>query len=283
MIGLTTGMRDSEIGRIKREDIQYVKSEDAYILKVFNHKTDFYNKDETDEYRKIPLHPLVVKVLKKYIMEVEQTRKIEKTDYLFGVPKLDEETGIIDGYLHFRKPRKAIVELYRRIKIKERFEETGEIEKSLFIDTKELEKEMKEKRIVFYSCRHTFNTLLGMFMNIQNNNDLIDYFLGHKISNEMRANYTQINRVDNKTFLNDYGSIVIDMLNKYIFISEDEKEKKKNFIKEYVDAKFEENKDLIKDGEISSEDALEKIIRPMLNEVSKKSNINNEDDFFMNV
>jgi integrase len=60
MIGLTTGMRDSEIGRIKREDIKYIKSENAYYVKVFNHKTDYHNNNETDEYRKITLHPFIV-------------------------------------------------------------------------------------------------------------------------------------------------------------------------------------------------------------------------------
>ena len=99
MIGLTTGMRDSEVGRIKREDIKHIRNENAYYLKVFNHKTDFYNTNGADEYRKIPLHPFIVEMLKGHI----KTTGKAKTDYLFGNPKMNEDTNRIDGYLNPRR------------------------------------------------------------------------------------------------------------------------------------------------------------------------------------
>jgi integrase len=108
LIGLTTGMRDSEIGRIKVSDIIYVREENYFYLKAYNHKTDYYNVTETDEYRKIPLHPFVVDKLKIYIKE----KNIGKDNYLFGTPKVNEDTKKIDGYLDQSKTHKSINHLY---------------------------------------------------------------------------------------------------------------------------------------------------------------------------
>ena len=77
-IGLTCGMRNSEISRLKRNDIKYIKSENAYYLNVFNSKTDFFYSGN-DEYRKMPLHPFIAGMLKEHIKE----KKIEKGDFLF--------------------------------------------------------------------------------------------------------------------------------------------------------------------------------------------------------
>jgi integrase len=280
LIGLTTGMRDSEIGRIKKDDIQYIKSEKAFILRVFNNKTSYYNKEKSEEYRKIPLHPFVVKMLKIFL----QTR--DNSEYIFGVPKTDDETQKTDGYLHYRKPRKAIIELYKRIKHKENFEETGKILESFIIDKKELEKEMKEKNIVFYSLRHTFNTMCVLYRykdtNTERGDDLIDYFMGHKISNKMRANYSHINIVDNKTFVNDYGKFIIDMLNTYIFSNEEEDQKLENYIDIFGKVLWEENKHLLnEEGKIPIEVIFNNILNPLLNK--GRNNKNDDDDFFTSV
>jgi integrase len=278
IIGLTTGMRDSEIGRIKKDDIQYIKSEKAFILKVFNNKTSYYNKEKSEEYRKIPLHPFVVKMLKIFL----QTR--DTTEYLFGVPKTDDETQKADGYLHYRKPRKAIIELYRRIKYKENFEATGKILESFIIDNEALEKEMKEKNIVFYSLRHTFNTLCVLYRykdsNTERSDDLIDYFMGHKISNKMRANYSHINNVDNKIFVNDYGKFVIDMLNEYIFSNEEDK-KVEDYIDTFGKDLWEANKHLLnEEGKMPIEVAFNNVLTPLLH---RGRNENEDDDTFTSV
>jgi integrase len=279
LIGLTTGMRESEIGRIKKDDIQYIKSEKVYILKVFNSKTSYYNKERSEKYRKIPLHLFVVKMLKLFL----QTR--ENTEYIFGVPKVDDDTQKTDGYLHYRKPRKAIIEVYKHIKQKENFKETGKILESLIIEKQALEKEMREKNIVFYSLRHTFNTLCVLYRyndtNTERSDDLIDYFMGHNSGSKMRANYSHINNVDNKTFVNNYGKFVFDVLNKYIFSNEEEDKKLEDYIDKEINVLWAENKHLLdKDGKISIEEVFDNILNPLLN---KGRNKENEDDTFISV
>jgi integrase len=195
MIGLTTGMRNSEIGRIKLQDI--IIENNNFILKAYNHKIKFFNTKETDEYRKIPLHPFVVKYLKKFIEDKNPN------DYLFG----DEE-----GALHYKKTYKALIQLYKQIT------------KPLYLSDAEIKKDLKEKNIKYYSFRHTFNTLCVLYRfndsNIDRTDDIIDYFTGHKISNKMRANYTHINKVDNDIFYQNYGKFVIEVLDKFVFADE---------------------------------------------------------------
>jgi integrase len=283
MIGLTTGMRDSEIGRIKVSDIKYVRDENYFYLKAYNHKTEYYNAKETDEYRKIPLHPFVVEVLKLYIKE----NNIGKDDYIFGIPKLNEDTKKIDGYLDQSKTHKAIKYLYTAIKMREAITEGG-----IGIARKEneenIEKEMNDKRIVFYSLRHTFNTLCVLHRHndtdLTRNDDLIDYFTGHNSGSKMRQNYTQINKADNKIFYNNYGKFVIDMLNKFIFRSEEYNAKLENAVDAFIDKKWKENKNLLnEDGKINFEDGIEKIIKPLIDTLRTKTTAENDDDVFISV
>jgi integrase len=287
LVGLTTGIRDNEIGRIKISDIKKVKDADYIYLKVYNHKTEYYNVKETDKYRKIPLHPFVVEMLKHYIKE----KNIGKEDYLFGSPKLNEDTKQIDGYLQESKAHRSIVWLYRQIKIKEYFNKNG-LETTLkniqkIISIKDLEKEMYEKRIVYYSLRHTFTTLCGMYTKNDNgliaNADLTDYFTGHNSGSRMRANYTHINSVDNKTFYNNYGKFVIEMLNKFIFNSKDEKQNTENYATDFVDKKWSDSKNLLnEDGTMDLEKVVENIISPLVDSLKNKVTIN-DDDYFESV
>jgi integrase len=275
LMGLTTGMRDSEIGRIKGTDLIPVKDNGYFYLKAYNHKTEYYNRNETDKYRKIPLHPFVVEMLKHYIKE----KKIGKDDYLFGIPKLNEDTKQIDGYLHFSKVHKAIIFLYRQIKFRENLNDKGEVEIPF---DEELEKEMNEKRIVFYSLRHTFTTLCGLYTQNYNglmrNEDLIDYFTGHNSGGKMRANYTQINSVDNKTFYDNYGKFVISMLDKFIFTTKED-QKKNEALDKYVDKFMDEKieKSLDKDGNVDYETGI-KVIEELINTLRKKPEIDNKND-----
>jgi integrase len=282
LIGLTTGMRNSEIASVKKEDIQYIKSERTFIVKVFNQKTAYYNKEKTDKYRKIPLHPFVVKILKYFL----QTRN--NNEYLFGVPKTDDETQKTDGYLHYRKPHKAIFEIYKRIKQKEQFENNGELLESLIIDKEALEKEMKEKNVSFYSLRHTFNTMCVFYRyndtNTERSDDLIDYFMGHNSGSKMRANYSHINNVDNKTFINDYGKFVFDVLNKYIFSNEEDDKRLEDYVGIFVDKKWNENKNLLdKDGKMTIEAVFDNILTPLLNKEKKQKEDFEEDDIFTSI
>jgi hypothetical protein len=203
--------------------------------------------------------------------------KKEKTDYLFGVQKLNEDTKQIDGYLHFRKPHKAIVEFYKRIKIKEKLQETGKVYDAFSIDNSSIENEMKEKRIVFYSLRHTFQTLLAT--KYKGQTLLIDYFMGHKPAGAMLANYLHINQVDEKTYWNEYGKLLIDFQNQFIAT---ENKERREFLKKFIADKFVENKHLVnEDGSMSIDNALETIIQPLL--VKPKQENDDTDDFFFDV
>jgi len=280
VIGLTTGMRDSEVGRIKREDIKHIKSENAYYLKVFNSKTDFYNKSEAEEYRKIPLHPFIVNMLKAHIRETGKT----KGDYLFGNPKMNEDTKQIDGHLNAKRYKKAIVLLYSHIKVREKLQETGNIVEALkSVEGDELRKEMKEKRIVFYSLRHTFQTLLAT--KYKDQTLLIDYFMGHKPQQAMLANYLHINKVDEGTFWNEYGKLLVDFQSWFIptGLPNGRKEGHETH-KKYIDDAFEANRHLLnEDGTMSIENALDAIINPILSQAKKTENGATDDDFFDSV
>ena len=231
LLGLTTGARPKEIGNIRKRDIVYIKSEDTYILIIYNSKIEYFTTD-SERIRKIPLHPYVIKMLNLYFSMFGDN----KTDYLFGTPSIENETGNTIGILHSRKRRRAVLKLYKMIKMKEIKEDVTVINKIHQVNDKEYIKEMNKKIIVFYSLRHTFNTLCMLYRhnddNTERNDDLIDYFMGHKISNSMRANYAHINSVDNKTFMNSYGKFLLDVLDKYIFDNFDEKQ---IINKDYID------------------------------------------------
>jgi len=273
MIGLTTGMRNSEIGRLRRKDIKSVKGENGYYANVFNHKTDAHNISELEEYRKMPLHPFIVGMLKEYI---EVTGK-GGNDYLFGEPKADKDTGEIDGYLNAERFEKAIALLYRQIKTKEILQTGSSIEKALeFISSDAIEKEMKEKRITFYSLRHTFQTMLAM--RYPGQSLLIDYFMGHKPGSAMMANYLHINKADNIDFWNEYGKLLIEFQEQFIPTKLPKEIHEAN--KKYVDDAFEANKHLLNEyGTIDINDALEKIINPHLAKF-KTTDSEVTDDFF---
>jgi integrase len=280
LIGLTTGMRDSEIGRIKFTDIIHVKDDNYFYLKAYNHKTEYHNVEDTDEYRKIPLHPFVVGMLKHYIDE----KKIGKDDYLFGIPKLNEDTKQIDGNLHYSKTHKAIIFLYRNIKFRENLNDKGEVE---IPSTEELEKEMNEKRIVFYSLRHTFNTLCVLYRHndtdTTRSDNIIDYFMGHKMASKMMENYTHINKVDNHTFYHNYGKFVIDMLDKFIFTTKEE-QKKNEALETYAEIFLETRKEYLlnKDGKVDYEKGM-KVLKEMIDTMKPEKLFENDDDFFTSV
>jgi integrase len=257
-IGLCCGLRNSEIGRIKREDILYIKSNDSYFMKVWNHKTEYHNKQKESKYRKMPLHKFLVDALKLYI---EITDK-KPTDYLFGVVNKKGEP-----ILSHRFTANAIFNFYKRVKIKEQIKEMGNFEKALLVDTKKLKAEMKEKNIVYYSFRHTFETMLGI--KYPQYTLLIDYFMGHKPQASMLGNYLHINQVDNETFFREYGKKIIDFQDQFIH-----KELKvlNDYLKKTIDKKS-------VNGRISENDIFS-IVNTL---IPKKESSKKEDSFFESV
>jgi len=227
MLCLACGMRNSEIGRLRVCDIKRIKGlENAYYLEAFNHKTKAHNR-EGAEYRKIPLHPFMVARLREYITSTEKG----KNDYLFGKPVVDADTGETDGKVDRRLFEKAVLELYKRIKIKERLWETGDMMGALAaFDDKGLRKEMRENKISFYSMRHTFQTLLLTMY--QDKVILTDYFMGHKPQQAMLANYLHINRVDEATFWNEYGRYLVDFQAQ--FMPSAKQAERRDFVRGYM-------------------------------------------------
>ena len=281
MIGLTTGMRNSEVARIQRQDINRIKDTDIYILKAHNNKTKYYN-TKNDEYRKIPLHPFVVECIKIYIKEKEKEAIIYPDSFLFGRPKMDKDGKIIDGILHPKTFDRAIKDLYRHIVMKQRYKETGKLDEVAKVDDELLEAEMKKNHTTYYSLRHTFHTLCVLYRfndpDTERTDDLVDYFTGHKISNAMRANYTHINKVENNIFFNNYGKFVIDMLNKYIFLSEEESQAKKESVKNRFEKMKSENPHLVNDnGEIYVDMFLDKFFNKGVE--TKNKNVGDDDIF----
>jgi integrase len=270
---LTTGIREKEIGNIRFTDIKYAPNGDFFYVSVYNHKTEHYNKTKEDDYRKIPLHPFVVEALEYYIKE----NNIKTDDYIFGTPRISEDTGKMEGIIHQSKFKRSIIYLYKMIKLKEVLQETGfnsGSKKTKELLTENIIKEMEEKNYFFNSLRHTFNTLCVLYRyndaDITRSDVVIDYFMGHRFESKIMANYTHINKADSKTFYDNYGKFVIDVLNCFIFYTQEEKETLEKDVEKFVDKRFTENKELLNlDGTIGFNTAMEKIIKPLVKKISK--------------
>jgi hypothetical protein len=235
VLSLNTGMRNSEVGRIKREDFIGVQEKETFLLRVWNNKTDYFNKTSESKYRKIPLHTYTIEAVKLYIKRKEELYGIiENTDFLFGNKVVGNETGETDGYLHSRYFNKTVLIILKLIKHKDRFHDFFcSVEDLLkLVEYKALKIELKDiqtkgKGISFYSFRKTFRTMLGL------KNDLAEYYMGHKLGDKSKTTYIQVNSLDNKLFVEEYAAPVIAMLDKFIFFSDEEMKKmdEKNKIK----------------------------------------------------
>ena len=136
---------------------------------------------------------------------------------------------------------------------------------------------MKEKRIVFYSLRHTFQTLLAT--KYKGQTLLIDYFMGHKPQQAMLANYLHINKVDEGTFWNEYGKLLIDFQEQFIPPEIPRETHEAN--KKQVGDAFEANKPLLnEDGTMSIDNAFDVLLNPLLLKAKKTDNKATDDDFF---
>ena len=59
------------------------------------------------------------------------------------------------------------------------------------------------------------------------NNDLAEYYMGHKLGSNAKTTYIQVNRLNNRLFVEEYAQPVIEMMDKFVFYSEDELKKMK--------------------------------------------------------
>jgi hypothetical protein len=242
ILALNTGMRNSEMSRLKREDFIGVKEKATFLLRVWNKKTEYFNKTSESKYRKIPLHAYTIKAVKMYIQKKEELYGvISNTDFLFGKSVIDKDTGKNDGFLHPKVFDKVVLFFLELVKYKNDFLSFFSNEKELIKtleDIKSLHEELKEikdagKGISFYSFRKTFRTMLGL------KNDLAEYYMGHKLGNDAKTTYIQVNSLDNNLFVEEYAQPVIDMLDRFVFFSDDELKKlsdnDKSKLKEKID------------------------------------------------
>jgi hypothetical protein len=69
---------------------------------------------------------------------------------------------------------------------------------------------------------------------------LAEYYMGHKLGDNAKTTYIQVNRLDNKLFVDEYAQPVIAMLDKYVFYRGDElkklQEETEKEMLEYVDS-----------------------------------------------
>jgi len=86
ILALNTGMRNSEVGRIKREDFIGVKDKSTFLLRVWNKKTEYFNKTNESKYRKIPIHTFTIEAVKIYIQYKEELYgTVKDTDFIWGI------------------------------------------------------------------------------------------------------------------------------------------------------------------------------------------------------
>jgi integrase len=280
VLALNTGMRNSEIGRIKREDFIGVQERKTFLLRAWNKKTEYYNKTSESKYRKIPLHTFTIETVKCYIKRKEELYGIIKdTDFLFGKTTIDKDTGETDGFLHYRVFDKAVLLILKLIKHKDNFDDFFTNTKELLEtmeNAKELQEELREikeagKSISFYSFRKTFRTMLGL------SNDLAEYYIGHKLGDDSKTTYIQVNSLDNKLFVDEYAAPVISMLDKFVFYSDEEL----NRMKAEDEIKMKERIDFLNDeitAGVSFGDALINYDIKELKE-SEKQRANNTKDY----
>jgi integrase len=108
ILSLNTGMRNSEVGRIKREDFIGDEKE-TFLLRIWNKKTDYFNKTSESKYRKIPLHSFTVKAVRNYIWWKEQLYgATQDTDFLFGKAVTDKDTCEMEGHFILSETKKRL-------------------------------------------------------------------------------------------------------------------------------------------------------------------------------
>jgi len=228
ILALNTGMRNSEVSRIRRVDFFGVKEKETFLLRIWNKKTEYFNKTSESKYRKIPLHTYTIEAVKLYIQRKEELYgAINDTDFLFGKDVVDKDTGKIDGFLHPKTFDKVVLIFLKMIKHKKDFTAFFSNEKELIKvieDIKSLHEELKDlkntgKGISFYSFRKTFRTMLGL------KNDLAEYYMGHKLGSDAKTTYIQVNSLDNNLFVEEYAQPVFDMLDRYVFFNDEELKK----------------------------------------------------------
>ena len=169
----TCGLRNAEIFMLRKENI--IKIRRTYFLDIVNSHTEDEGLKTENAKRKVPIPSITLQALNEYIAE----NKI--TDYLFynGTAKTISSNTFIFAKNHFGAICGYSIE------------------------------EMKKKKIVFYSSRHFYKTLLSLS---KINESVVEYFSGRKVDvRKMNENYKHIEDIDDE-FLEEIGLQVIEYI-----------------------------------------------------------------------
>jgi hypothetical protein len=163
---------------LRNSDIEKLQVKD--IIKIDRYYFFNVRSSKTENgVRVVPIHPVLYESLQKFISD--NTKQPE--DYIFSA------SG---------KPNQSA--LYRRANA-----DTGAVMGFT-------EAELKERFITFYSGRHYWKTL----MNSEDLGEIEEYFMGHKVSNEVRKRYNHRDR-QGKRILMKKTKELIDILDRRLF------------------------------------------------------------------
>jgi len=167
----TTGMRNSEIERIRVQDIMVIDK--VHFINIEKSKTK-------NGIRLVPLHDFVYRKIIAYI------KKHHKND----------------NDLIFKKSNTKYLssEIY----------DLANLELGKF--TKFSKSQLLKENITFYSGRHFWKTL----MDSENLGEIEEYFMGHKVSNDVAKRYNHRDKQGRKKLL-ERAKKVFQILDKYIF------------------------------------------------------------------
>lgn len=168
------GLRNSEIFLLRKENIIPVGR--IHFLNIENSRIDGTGTKTEAGKRLVPLHPFIYKKLNQYI------EKNNRTDYIF------HNGSKTIFYNDFSRARTIF---------------------SLLCGYNE--DDIKIHRIIFYSFRHFFKT---MMTNALNEIDLIEYFMGHTNKSDMKKNYLQLGGIGEK-YMENNGKKIISVIENY--------------------------------------------------------------------
>jgi integrase len=178
LIIYTTDMRNSEIEKMQPRDIIIIK--DCHFIDIPESKS-------SNGIRIVPLHPFVHEKLTGYIKE-------------HGIPD--------DGYLFSSGGKPIQSYVYRSAKIV-----LGEkLHWKLGIKLCDVEKYLDDQQITFYSGRYFWKTL----MNANGLGDVEEYFMGHKVTNDVAKRYNRKDRLGQEMLLKK-ACEVYQILDKWVF------------------------------------------------------------------
>ena len=178
LIIYTTDMRNSEIEKIQPQDI--IKIKDCHFINIQESKSE-------NGIRIVPIHPFVYNKITAHIKK-------------YRIPD--------DGYLFSPNGRRNFHKKYTNAALT-----LGEkLHSKLGIALPDVKEYLRKQNITFYSGRYFWKTL----MNANGLGDVEEYFMGHKISNDVAKRYNRKDKVGQDMLLKKARE-VFRILDRWVF------------------------------------------------------------------